>query len=53
MEALYRGITGKLSRVMTHEDFLRRWAYVEETQTRNRENPMLTWYRNASVMVTL
>ncbi|GAB7351574.1 hypothetical protein MBLNU459_g2197t1 [Dothideomycetes sp. NU459] len=52
MEDVYRAITGKLTRVMTHEDFFKRWAYVEDTQTRNGENPLLSWYKNASVMVT-
>ena len=53
MEDIYRAITGKLTRVLTHEDFLRRWAYVEDTQTRSGENPMLSWYKNASVMTTV
>ncbi|KAK5992762.1 Protein arginine methyltransferase NDUFAF7-like-like protein [Cladobotryum mycophilum] len=52
-EAIYRAITGKLTRVMTHEDFLRRWAYVEDTETRSGENPLLTHYKNASVLVTV
>ncbi|EMC95282.1 hypothetical protein BAUCODRAFT_35266 [Baudoinia panamericana UAMH 10762] len=53
MEDIYRAITGRLTRVMTHEDFFRRWAYVEETQMRSGENAMLGWYKNASVMVTV
>ncbi len=53
MEPIYRALTGKLSRVLTHEDFLLRWADVEETRTMNSENPMLNWYKNASVMLTL
>ena len=53
MELMYRAITGKLTRVMSHEEFLRRWAYVEETETKNGENPLLTWYKNASVLVTV
>ncbi|KAM3510655.1 hypothetical protein MY11210_005690 [Beauveria gryllotalpidicola] len=52
-EAMYRAITGKLTRVMSHGDFLRRWAYVEDTQTRSGENPLLSHYKNASVMVTV
>ena len=36
-------MTGKLTRVMAHEDFLRRWAYVEDSATKSGENPMLTW----------
>ncbi|GAP88750.1 putative duf185-domain-containing protein [Rosellinia necatrix] len=53
MEAVYGAITGRLTRVMSHEDFMRSWAYVEDTQTRSGENPMLTWYKNASMMVTV
>lgn len=53
MEDIYRAITGKLTRVLSHEDFLKRWAYVEDTQTRSGENPLLSWYKNASVMTTV
>ena len=53
MEDVYRAITGKLTRVSTHEAFLRSWAYVEDTMIRNGENPMLSWYKNASVMTTV
>ncbi|KAI1170688.1 S-adenosyl-L-methionine-dependent methyltransferase [Nemania sp. FL0916] len=53
MEAVYGAITGKLTRVTSHEDFMRSWAYVEDTQTQSGENPLLTWYKNASMMVTL
>ncbi|TWU75346.1 hypothetical protein ED733_006973 [Metarhizium rileyi] len=52
-EAMYRAITGKLTRVMSHGDFMRRWAYVEDTETRSGENPLLTYYKNASVLVTV
>ncbi|EOO00822.1 putative duf185-domain-containing protein [Phaeoacremonium minimum UCRPA7] len=53
MEAVYQAITGKLSRVVSHEDFMRRWAYVEECETKSGENPLLSWYKNASVMTTV
>jgi hypothetical protein len=53
MEAVYGAITGKLTRVMSHEDFMRSWAYVEDTQTQSGENPLLSWYKNASMMVTV
>jgi hypothetical protein len=53
MELMYRAITGKLTRVLSHEEFLRRWAYVEETETKNGENPLLSWYKNASVLTTV
>jgi hypothetical protein len=53
MESMYRAITGKLTRVMSHEDFLQRWAFVEETEVKNGENPLLGWYKNASVMTTV
>ncbi|PSR87414.1 S-adenosyl-L-methionine-dependent methyltransferase [Coniella lustricola] len=52
MEAVYRSITGKLSRVWSHEDFMRSWAFIEDCETRNGENPLLSWYKNASVMMT-
>lgn len=53
MELVCRAITGKLTRVMSHEDFMRQWAYVEDTETRSGDNPLLSYYRNASVMVTI
>ncbi|KIW47692.1 uncharacterized protein PV06_00361 [Exophiala oligosperma] len=53
MEDIYRAITGKLTRVSSHRSFLESWAYLEETQVRNGENPMLNWYANASVMTTV
>lgn len=53
MEDIYRAITGKLTRALSHKDFLQRWAYVEDTQTRQGENPMLSWYQNARVMTTV
>ncbi|KAH6657878.1 S-adenosyl-L-methionine-dependent methyltransferase [Truncatella angustata] len=52
MEAMYGAITGKLSKVMTHEEFMRRWAFVEDTTVQSGENPLLSWYKNASVMIT-
>lgn len=52
MEVMYRAITGKLTRVKSHEDFLRSWAFIEDTQVQSGENPLLTWYKNASVMYT-
>jgi hypothetical protein len=51
-EAMYRAITGKLTRVMSHGDFMRKWAYVEDTATQSGENPLLSHYTNASVLVT-
>ncbi|KAI5467287.1 S-adenosyl-L-methionine-dependent methyltransferase [Mariannaea sp. PMI_226] len=52
-EALYRAITGKLTRVMSHGDFMAKWAYVEDTETRSGENPLISHYSNASVLVTV
>jgi hypothetical protein len=52
-EQVYQSITGKWSRVMSHEAFMRRWADLEETETRSGENPLLSWYKNASVMLTV
>jgi hypothetical protein len=53
MEDMYRAITGKFTRVLGHEDFLKRWAYMEDTQTMSGENPLLSWYKNASVLITV
>ncbi|KAF2966063.1 hypothetical protein GQX73_g7515 [Xylaria multiplex] len=53
MEAVYGAITGRLTRVVSHEDFMRSWAYVEDTQTQSGENPLLSWYKNASMMITV
>lgn len=53
MEDLYRAITGRLTRVMLHEEFFNRWAFVEETEMKSGENALLGWYKNASVMLTV
>ena len=53
MEKMYQAMTGKLTRVTSHETFMERWAYVEDTRTGSGENPMLSHYKNASVMVTV
>lgn len=53
MEALYQAITGKHTRVLSHESFMQRWAYVEDCETQSGENPLLSWYKNASVMTTV
>ena len=53
MEDMYRAITGRLTRVMTHEDFFGRWADLGATEMRSGENALVGWYQNASVMVTV
>ncbi|KAI0109222.1 S-adenosyl-L-methionine-dependent methyltransferase [Nemania sp. FL0031] len=53
MEAVYGAITGRLTRVMSHEAFMRSWAFLADTQTQSGENPLLSWYKNASMMVTV
>ncbi|OXV07714.1 hypothetical protein Egran_04522 [Elaphomyces granulatus] len=53
IEDIYRAITGKLSAVVSHQEFMGRWAYLEDTETRSGENPLLTWYKNASVLSTV
>ncbi|KAI4163777.1 MAG: hypothetical protein LQ342_002550 [Letrouitia transgressa] len=53
MQDIYGAITGKQTRVMTQEEFLKMCAILEDTETRNGENPMLSWYKNASVMHTV
>ncbi|KAJ5404255.1 hypothetical protein N7509_004126 [Penicillium cosmopolitanum] len=52
-EDVYRAVTGKLTQVTTHEDFMNRWAYIEDTETRNGENPLLFWYKNANMLMTV
>jgi hypothetical protein len=52
-ESVYQAITGKLTRVLSHEDFMQRWADIEETETMSGENPLLSWYKNASVLYTV
>jgi len=52
-EDVYRAITGKLTRVSRHADFLERWAEPEETTVRSGENVMAAWYKNASVLITV
>lgn len=43
MEDLYRAITGKLTKVTSQSDWLKKWAFTEDTECRNGENPMLSW----------
>lgn len=50
MNDIYKALTGKLTRVMHHEEFMKRWAYLQETETRVGENPLLNWYKNVSMM---
>ncbi|KAL9092975.1 MAG: hypothetical protein Q9159_000599 [Coniocarpon cinnabarinum] len=52
MEALYRAVTGKLTRAMSHEEFMVRWADVAACMCQDGEIPLLSWYKNAAVMVT-
>ncbi|KAF2636350.1 DUF185-domain-containing protein [Massarina eburnea CBS 473.64] len=53
MEPMYTAITGRFARTYTHEDFMTSRAGIEETRTKNGENPLLSWYKNASVMITV
>ncbi|KHJ30837.1 putative s-adenosyl-l-methionine-dependent methyltransferase [Erysiphe necator] len=50
---IYMAITNKLIRVVSHEEFLQTWAFVEETETKSGENPLLSWYKNATVLTTI
>ncbi|KAL2831783.1 amidase signature domain-containing protein [Aspergillus cavernicola] len=52
VEDIYRAVTGKLTQVMSHEDFVQRWAYIEDTATRSGENPYLTWFKEETKMTT-
>ncbi|KAF3175210.1 hypothetical protein TWF225_000919 [Orbilia oligospora] len=49
---MYELLSGKFARVETHEKFMRSWAELSDTTTKSKENPLLTWYKNASVMYT-
>jgi hypothetical protein len=53
VSSIYSAITGKFTTVLSHEEFLRRWAYAEDTMCMSGENPLLGWYKNASVLVTV
>jgi hypothetical protein len=53
IEDMYRAVTGKLTFVSSHQDFMERWAYIEDTETQSGENPLLTWYKNAKVLATV
>ncbi|POS86494.1 DUF185-domain-containing protein, partial [Erysiphe pulchra] len=53
MAPMYMAITNKLTRVVSHEEFLQKWAFIEETETKNGENPLLSWYKNATVLTTV
>jgi hypothetical protein len=50
---MYSAITGRFARTYAHEDFMSGRADILETQTKNGENPLLSWYKNASVMITV
>ena len=43
MEDLYRAVTGKLTKITSQAEWLRRWAYTEDTECISGENPMLSW----------
>jgi len=49
-ESLYRAVTGKLTRVMAHGEFVKRWCYMEDVRTKSGESPLVSWYQNASFM---
>ena len=51
--SIYRAITGKFTTQMSHGEFLRRWSEPEETMTMSGENPLFSWYQNASFMMTV
>lgn len=53
IEPMYSAITGRFARTYSHEVFMSGRADIEETQTKNGENPLLSWYKNASVMITV
>lgn len=57
MEDMYRAVTGKLTRVVSHGEFLGSWADLDSTRLRSGENLLLGdsmggWYSNVAVMTT-
>lgn len=53
IEPLYTSITGKFAKTYSHEYFMASRADMEETRTKNGDNPLLNYYKNASFMITL
>ena len=60
IEPLYQAVTGKLTRVVPHGDWVGRWAssgWEEQseggTRMKSGEDAMAGWYRNAKMMETL
>lgn len=49
---MYTAITGRFARTYSHEEFMFGRADLEETSTKNGDNPLVSWYKNASVMIT-
>lgn len=47
---LYINICGKLVKTSKHHEFLEQWGDIEATTTKSGENPMLTFYQNASFL---
>ncbi|CCH45429.1 hypothetical protein BN7_5011 [Wickerhamomyces ciferrii] len=47
---LYIKMSGKLIRTSKHSEFLEQWGDIEATTTKSGENPMLTFYQNASFL---
>jgi hypothetical protein len=53
MKDVYQGISGKLAKTFPQRKFLNSWANVGDTVTKSGDNPLLEWYQNASVMITI
>ena len=51
MEDLYRAVTGKLTKVTSQSEWLKRWSFVEDTECQNGENPMLSWYAHPKTLL--
>ncbi|ODQ58146.1 hypothetical protein WICANDRAFT_33519 [Wickerhamomyces anomalus NRRL Y-366-8] len=47
---LYINVCGKLVKTSKHAEFLEQWGDIEGTTTKTGENPMLTFYQNASFL---
>lgn len=49
---LYTQVTGKVSKIETHREFLEIWSDIEATTTKKGENPMLDFYTNVNFLIS-
>ncbi|KAI8870332.1 DUF185-domain-containing protein [Ramicandelaber brevisporus] len=46
------GLAGDRPQIVSHSDFVRQYAEVERTTTRNGDNPMVSYYENVSFLLS-